>query len=180
LLSLYYPNVDGLKFMATVSSLRTRRFANRVAETTQPFIRFRLRQDWFALPLTSVQRVAALNGGDRNSNLSQLNVTVIDQQDLKLIDVDRRIFAGIGVLSNSADPLVKDQCLVVLQSSQGELLGLPIDSRPELCRISANRIITVPSNHPTYHSLRCVSAMAEATADIPPLLFLDLEQLCST
>jgi chemotaxis signal transduction protein len=166
--------------MATVSSLRSRRFANRVVEATQPFIAFSLRQVWFALPLQTVLRVVTLNSVDQNSELSSLKVTVTDPQPLKLIDVGPQIFAGLIAFSNeeNAPAPQQNQYIIVIQGAQGQILGIPINSRPQLHRILPSRIILVsPFNHPTYQKLRCVSAMVEATVDVPTLLLLDVDKI---
>ncbi len=177
--------------MATVSSLRSRRFANRVVEATQPFITFRLRQVWFALPLQSVQRVGPFNSTNDNSTndyftLPNPNETIVDQQPLKLINVDQQIFGGsivdpdgaIARHQESAPEARQPLFLITLKNNQGEVLGLPIDSKPQLHRILPSCIIiALPISPPIYQTLNSFNAMVEATADMPTLLLLDLDKI---
>ncbi|NJM76777.1 MAG: hypothetical protein HC852_14525, partial [Acaryochloridaceae cyanobacterium RU_4_10] len=125
--------------MATLSSLRSRRFANRVAEATVQLIAFRLRQDWFALPMDAVQRVASARSGDswlfqsgnapgvRISSESGVTANLVDLQGLNIIDVDQRIFAA-DVSPDRADLLSEsqqDHCFIILRPQAGETFGLP-------------------------------------------------------
>jgi chemotaxis signal transduction protein len=167
--------------MATLSSLRSRRFANRVVEATVQLIAFRLRQDWFALPLDAVQRVASVQSGDSISNESGVMVNKVDQQGLTVIDVDRRIFVQAGLSLNratlSTEPQ-QDYCFIILQPKEGETFGLSIDSRPQLRRISQSLIIPLSSTHPVYKQLKSVDSIVNQTDDTQPLFLLDPTQLC--
>jgi chemotaxis signal transduction protein len=167
--------------MATLSSLRSRRFANRVAEATVQLIAFRLRQDWFALPIDAVQRVASVQSGDSISNESGVMVNKIDQQGLTVIDVDRRIFVQAGLLPDratlSTEPQ-QDPCFIILQPKEGETFGLSIDSRPQLRRIPQSLIIPLSSTHPAYKQLKSVDSIVNQTEDTQPLFLLDPAQLC--
>jgi chemotaxis signal transduction protein len=173
--------------MATLSSLRSRRFANRVAEATVQLIAFRLRQDWFALPIDAVQRVATVQSGDRSapgvriSNESGVMVNFVDQQGLTVIDVDRRIFVQAGLLPDratlSTEPQ-QDYCFIILQPKEGETFGLSIDSRPQLRRIPQSLITPLSSTHPAYKQLKSVDSIVNQTEDTQPLFLLDPAQLC--
>jgi chemotaxis signal transduction protein len=167
--------------MATLLSLRSRRFANRAAEVTVQLITFRLRQDWFALPIDAVQRVASVQSGDLISNESGIMVNRVDQQALNLIDVDQRIF-GQAELSPkdanlSAEPQ-QDPCFIILQPQEGETFGFPIDSRPQLRRVPQSLIIPLSSAHPGYKQLKSVAFIVNQTEDTQPLFLLDPAQLC--
>jgi chemotaxis signal transduction protein len=167
--------------MATLSSLRSRRFANRVAEATVQLIAFRLRQDWFALPIDAVQRVASVQSGDSISNESGVMVNLVDQQGLTVIDVDRRIFVQAGLSLNRATlsaETQQDPCFIILQPKEGETFGLSIDSRPQLRRIAQSLIIPLSSTHPAYKQLKSVDFIANQTEDTQPLFLLDPAQLC--
>jgi len=167
--------------MATLSSLRSRRFANRVAEATVQLIAFRLRQDWFALPLDAVQRVASVQSGDSIPNASGVMVNLVDQQGLTVIDVDRKIFVQAGLLPDratlSTEPQ-QDYCFIILQPKEGETFGLSIDSRPQLRRIPQSLIIPLSSTHPAYKQLKSVDSIVNQTEDTQPLFLLDPAQLC--
>jgi chemotaxis signal transduction protein len=167
--------------MATLSSLRSRRFANRAAEVTVQLIAFRLRQDWFALPIDAVQRVASVQSGDRISNESGVMVNLVDQQALNLIDVDQRIFEQAGVSpkrANLSAETQQDHCFIILQPQEGETFGFPIDSRPQLRRIPQSLIIPLSSTHPAYKQLKSVNFITNQTEDTQPLFLLDPAQLC--
>jgi chemotaxis signal transduction protein len=171
--------------MATLSSLRSRRFANRVAEVTVQLIAFRLRQDWFALPIDAVQRVASVQSSNRISNESGVMVNLVDQQALNVIDVDQRIFGQAELLTKranlSAEPQ-QDHCFLILQpqEQEGETFGFPIDSRPQLRRIPQSLIIPFPSAYPAYKQLKSVGFIVNQTEDTQPLFLLDPAQLCQT
>jgi len=167
--------------MATLSSLRSRRFANRVAEATVQLIAFRLRQDWFALPIDAVQRVASVQSGDSISNESGVMVNFIDRQGLTVIDVDRRIFVQAGLSLNRATlsaETQQDPCFIILQPKAGETFGLDIDSRPQLRRIRQSLIMPLSFTHPAYKQLKSVDFIVNQTEDTQPLFLLDPAQLC--
>jgi chemotaxis signal transduction protein len=167
--------------MATLSSLRSRRFANRVAEATVQLIAFRLRQDWFALPIDAVQRVASVQSGDSIPNESGVMVNFVDQQGLTVIDVDRKIFVQAGLFPDratlSTEPQ-QDYCFIILQPKEGETFGLSIDSRPQLRRIPQSLIIPLSSTHLAYKQLKSVDSIVNQTEDTQPLFLLDPAQLC--
>ena len=173
--------------MATLSSLRSRRFANRAAEVTVQWIAFRLRQDWFALPIDAVQRVASVQSGNRSapgghiSNEAGVMVNLVDQQALNLIDIDQRIFGQAEwspKRANLSAETQQDHCFIILQPQEGEIFGFPIDSRPQLRRIPQSLIIPLSSAEPAYKQLKSVDFMVNQTKDTQPLFLLDPAQLC--
>jgi chemotaxis signal transduction protein len=166
--------------MATLSSLRSRRFANRVAEATVQLIAFRLRQDWFALPMEAVQRVASAQPGDSISSESGVTANLVDLQGLNIIDVNQRIFAA-DISPDRADllsELQQDHCFIILRPQAGETFGLPIDSRPQLRRIPQSLIIPFSSTHPAHKKLKSVDFIVNQTEDAEPLFLLNPAQLC--
>ncbi|MGF1600857.1 MAG: chemotaxis protein CheW [Thermosynechococcaceae cyanobacterium] len=168
--------------MAILSAGRSRR--GRKAEATEQFIAFRLRQEWFALRIDAVHRVVTLGQTFGDPGHTGIGLTQYQDQELLVIDVSQRIFA-----EEKYESLIKfeagtndsaQRCLIVLKNSQGELIGLPIDSQPEVKRAPASRLTPLPATYTSRSKIRCLSSMMVQLPDEPPLFLLDPDQLSAT
>ncbi len=166
--------------MATSSlgSLRlttpARRFANRKAEASQQIITFQLQQEWFALPIESVQRVIWLDKVYGDPHRTGVSLTQYQEQELLVIDVSYRIF---GQETTAIYITQSQRYLVVVQNAQEELVGLPIDSQPSVRRVPQSSFKPLPQSYIIQGNVRCVSSTTVQLSHQEMFFLLDPEQL---
>lgn len=161
--------------MAILSSGRARR--SRKTEVTEQLIAFRLRQEWFALPIASVHRVVTMGKVFGDPGQTGVGLTQYQDQELLVIDVGRRIFSeAADLIAVEAKPS-EQRCLMVVKNSEGELVGLPIDSQPEVRRAPKSQFMPLPSTYAARSKIRCLSSTMVQTGDNTPLFLLDPDQL---
>jgi chemotaxis signal transduction protein len=168
--------------MVALTPLRARRFANRITEPTQQYVTFRLRQYWFALPVEALQRVSSADAGNRDE--TGTGMADPEPDDLTVINVGQRIFAAESAAVSSR-PLgslpareTEATCFIVIQTSTGDRLGLPIDSQPKLLRIPQSRLSPFPLEHPAYGQLQSVCAIMTESDLAEPIFLLNADRLC--
>jgi chemotaxis signal transduction protein len=161
--------------MAILSSARSRR--GRRAETTEQFIAFRLRQEWFGLPIESVHRVVTMGKVFGDPNQTGVGLTRYQDQELLVIDVSQRIFSETAGRSAATAEHDEQRSLIILRTSDGELVGLPIDSQPEVRRLSKSQFVPLPTTYAARSKIRCLSSMMVKTEDGASLFLLDPEQI---
>ncbi|HEY9749895.1 MAG TPA: chemotaxis protein CheW [Allocoleopsis sp.] len=172
--------------MATLSSLKSRRFGAKQTEATQQILTFRLDQEWFALPIQAVQKVVSLGQVYGDPQRSGVSLTLYQNRELVVVDVGHRIFGRTPSQETSApastghsfsQDLGLTRYLLVLQTRSGELVGLPIDSQPALRRVPMSAFGPLPAAYATEGNIRCVSSLMLQTAEELPLFLLDPEVL---
>jgi purine-binding chemotaxis protein CheW len=174
-------------------------FARR-RETTQQLIVFRIRRDWFALPIRAAYRVILL--GQVYGVQGEVGLTRYQDRNVSVIDIQRRIFgdgrnlgdrpslpasapASSSASSNgSAPPLISHSIegssqrhLLLLQSSEGELIGIPLNEFPALRRVPESAFTPVPQTYLAEGGIRCVSALITSSHTESPIFLLNLNQL---
>ena len=174
--------------MAVFSPLTSRRASKRKAEATQQLIVFRLNNERFALPIRAVQKVIPMShiyGGSQGAGVS---LSLYQDQELLVIDVEHRIFRS-APSSYSPKPALPHKgqeeqpditlarFLLIVQSPQGKLVGLPIDSPPSLQRVPESAFTPLTSTYMAEGNIRCVSALILQNNDEPPLFLLNPEKL---
>lgn len=131
----------------------------RVAQAldTRQLLVFRIRQEWFALPLQVLQRVVPMGRIHGDQGDLGIGVTRYEDQELLVIDVGRRIFPR----RSDEGPTVpaSERHMVILQAPSGEMIGLPIDSRPALKRVPSSAITPLPPTYTHLAYVQCVSGM---------------------
>ncbi len=144
--------------MRLFQSRPSRRTRSAQTLDTRQLLVFRIRQEWFALPLEVLQRVVPMGRIHGDQGDLGIGVTRYEDQELLVLDVGRRIFPR----SQDQGPTVpeSEQHMVILQAPSGELLGLPIDSRPALKRVPSSAIAPLPAAYTTLAYVQCVSGMA--------------------
>ena len=174
--------------MAVFSPLTSRRASNRKAEATQQLIVFRLYNEGFALPIRAVQKVIPMGNIYGGSQGAGVGLTLYQDQELLVIDVEHRIFRS-APSSYSPKPALPPQrqeeqpditlagFLLIVQSPQGKLVGLPIDSPPSLQRVPESAFTPLTSTYMAEGNIRCVSALILQNNDEPPLFLLNPEKL---
>jgi purine-binding chemotaxis protein CheW len=174
--------------MAVFSPLTSRRRSTaRKARATQQLIVFHLENEGFALPIRAVQKVIPMGQVYGASEGAGVSLTLYQDQELIVIDVKRRIFreAPNQYLSggNLSPQLTKqpkgvaERYLLIVQDSQGKLVGLPIDAPPSLQRVPESAFSPLTSDYINEGNIRCVSALIIPNNDEPPLFLLNLNQL---
>lgn len=182
--------------MAIFSPLRSRRLSLRPTETTQQLIAFRLRQEWFALPIETVLKVVPMGSVYGDPKGTGISLTIYQGCELLVVDVAHRIFGEAPSLdfairnmlsptqqeeySQRYEPVVvaEQRYLLIVQRSDADLFGLPIDSAPVMRRVSESSFNSLPATFVAQGNIQCVSSlMIPATDEQPPLFLLDANQL---
>lgn len=173
--------------MAIFSSVRSQRDANRNTEATEQLIAFKLRGEWFALPVAAVQKVIPLGQVHGDPNQTGISLTLHQGQEITVVDVGHRIFneeAQSSSNGNTPRPQTKDspvsqKCLVLVNTAEGGVVGIPIDSQPTIRRAGKSQFAPLPSSYLKQGNIHCVSSMIVDDGGVKPLFLLDPEQLSS-
>ena len=162
-----------------ISSLRSRRLAARQTEVTQQLIAFRLRQEWFALPIQAVQRVVPLDKVYGDPHGTGISVTTYQGNEILVIDVGQGIFKGVPEAASQprGESPDKQRYLAIIQSSADNFVGLPIDSPPSLRRVPESAFKALPERYLTKGNMQCVSSLVPSIDSQPPLFLLNCERL---
>lgn len=172
--------------MMTPSSIRLRRGQPAIA--TQKLIVFRLRQEQFALPIQFAYRVVEMGQVYGAQSESSVGLMVYQGRELLVLDIDRLVYASPPPLrpqlpSTTAEQhkrtthFLSPQCLLILKTTQGNLVGLPLPSQPELQRVPESAFVPVPANYLAQGHIRCISALVVVDPTSDPLFLLNLNQL---
>jgi chemotaxis signal transduction protein len=162
----------------------SQRLANRRAEPLQKLIVFRVRREWFAVPIQFAHKVVPL-GLVYGASEGGISLTRYLDQELPVIDVERRIFGhGVDLSSqmllpgDAARSIPGDQrYLMIVEDQEGLLIGIPLDSPPTLRRAPKSAFSPIPAVYLAEGSIRCVSALITVSESEPPFFLLNLDQL---
>lgn len=159
-----------------------RRTKTRRSEPTQQLIVFRILQEWFALPIRAAYKVIPI-GQVYGIYRGGVGLMRYQERDVLVIDVQQRIFAESvhppmleGIASSNDAETTSPHYLLLIQSIQGELIGIPLDTFPCLRRVPESAFAPVPPLYLAEGRVRCVSALI-TFADEPPTFLLNLSQL---
>lgn len=176
--------------MSRLSLLRDRRTANVREERKQSFLVFNLGSDRFALPLLAVQKVSILGTLFGDPQQSGIGLTVHEGQQLAVIDVERRILQRSPQLSPSdssatrtqeqtTTPVHPTQFLLILQNAQGEIMGLPVDSKPKIQAFAEQSLNPLPPTYEDHAAIHCVSSLMIDNQD-QPIFVLNPDLVCQS
>lgn len=174
--------------MAIFSSVRSQRGTNRKTEATEQLISFKLRGEWFALSVTAVQKVIPMGNVYGDPNHTGISLALHQGQEITVVDVGHRIFnetSGIADELEVATPSEEEakqasqQCLVLVKTAAGGVVGVPIDSQPIIRRAGKSQFSPLPSSYLDRGNIHCVSSMVVDDGGTEPLFLLDPEQLSS-
>jgi len=140
-------------------------------EPTVQYLSFRLRQEWFALPLALIQKVVVLTEISADSTARGIGLVRVEGRELVVVDVGRLLFRFTAAATEES----MERYLLILAG--GEDLGLPIDSRPMLRRLPATAFAALPSTYSTFAEIRYISSRAVLAEGEPPLFLLDAPRL---
>lgn len=175
--------------MATFSTLRSRRMANKKARAVQQMIGFRLDREWFALPILAIHRVVPLGkiyGDPQNTGIS---LTTYEEEELLVIDVAKQIFNNTKSIAYNEETTnfatenifdLEQQRYLLILENESSLLGLPIDSPPTMHRVEYNAFKPLPEAYLKQGNIKCVSSQIIELPDLPPLFILDRQKLIAT
>jgi purine-binding chemotaxis protein CheW len=170
--------------MAVFSPLTSRRSTRRQGVATQQVIVFRLRNEGFALPIRAVQKVMPMGNVYGAPQGGGVSLTLYQDQELLVIDPGHRIFRGVPSQVKSettAQEPYRDTngagYLLIVQSSTGKLVGLPIEEPPALLRVPESAFSPLLSDYISEGNIRCVSALIIQNKDESPLFLLNPDQL---
>ena len=169
--------------MAIYSPLRSRRFAARQTEATQQLIAFRLRQEWFTLPVHAVQKVVQMGKVYGDPQGTGISLTNYQDKELLVVDVGHRIFAEAPNPDLASEEVKKtndftqQRFLLIVQSEAGDLVGLPIDSPPAIRRVPESAFTPLPEAYMAQGNIQCISSKMVQLTNQPPLFLLDPNRL---
>ena len=172
--------------MAIFSSVRSQRGTNRKTEATEQLISFKLRGEWFAVPVTAVQKVIPMGKVYGDPNNTGISLALHQGQEIMVVDVGHRIFNETAQSNElaAATPAednvqASQQCLVLVKTAEGGVVGVPIDSQPIIRRAGKSQFSPLPSSYLDRGNIHCVSSMIVDDGGTEPLFLIDPEQLSS-
>jgi purine-binding chemotaxis protein CheW len=173
--------------MTIFSTLRSRRFANKQQETTEQMITFRLRREWFAVPILTIHKVVILGEVYGDPHKTGISITKYEGKEILVVDVGQRIFNNCqpGEIieekteSETSSLLLSRQqrYLIILHSQEHDLIGLPIDSEPVMRYVAQSAFKPLPENYLVQGNIQCVSSQIIDLPDFPPIFLIKTEQL---
>lgn len=168
-----------------MSISHSRRMALRHAENTQQLIVFRVLQAWFALPIQIAYKVISLERICRTPQHGGVGLTYYQHQEVLILDLQHRIFGEqpSPLLPGSDQPSAEElpetysRHLLLIQTVQGDLIGLPLNVPPVLRRVPKSAFAPVSSDFLAQGNMRCVSALVVPSNDEPPIFLLNPHHL---
>ena len=106
-----------------------------------------------SLPIQAIYRVVTQNLV-HGSGLHPVGVTLINDLEVIVIDLYRRLFKSTPTEST------KTHCLVIVQSSSGELYGIPTPDTPELMDVPLSLLRVLPESYRRADTLDIASHVA--------------------
>lgn len=165
--------------MAIYSPLRSRRFAARQTKANIQLIGFRLRQEWFALPIDAVKKVVPLGNVYGDPQGTGISLTNYQGRELLVVDVGRRIFGdrdnSLAQSPTSNPP--EQRFLLIVRGDRDTMVGLPIDSPPSICRVPETAFTPLPEIYLDRGNIHCIASTTIQMPDRPPMFLLDAERL---
>ncbi|NEQ55523.1 MAG: chemotaxis protein CheW [Leptolyngbya sp. SIO3F4] len=171
--------------MAILSPLKSRRLRSHKGDTTQQVIVFQIQHEWFALPIFAVKKVVPKSDTHGDYHNSGAGLTVHEGKELLVLDISHQVFGNINkplsspaaqTLSSSTEEPSQGY-LLIIQSRQGDLVGLPIKASPTVRRFSQSSIVPLPSNYAARVNIQCVSGLIVQAENQPILFLLNSDQL---
>lgn len=183
---------------------RHRRITPRPVQGTQQLIVFNIRHETFALPIQFAYRVIPMGAIYGAHESGGIGLTRYNNQDVLVIDAARRIFGESSsqplLPATSNEPQTQSQAksqspssaeqpsppenyalrhLLIIQVSPTELIGIPLDTPPNLRRVPDSAFAPIPAAYLTQSKMRCVSALVISAENESPTFLLNPNQLNS-
>ena len=161
--------------MAIFSPLRNKKIGAHLAENTRQMLVFQLQKEWFAIPIELVKQVVVLKEVYGDPAQNGISLTLYQNQEILVVDVGKRIFPQ-G--KNTEDVKNDEQrYLIVLENSEGEIVGLPINGTPSLKRVADSAFSPLPSGYISEGNIQCVSNLIVESNEQKPYFLIDVEML---
>ncbi len=183
-----------------LSSLKSQQYKTRVAQKTRQVIAFQIREEWFALPIGAVHKVVPMSNTYGDPLGSGMSIMVFQGQELGVLDVERKIFGkplpqenlllapsltadtdtdtSFSLLPQTETPKIQTpEYLIILQNTQGNIVGLPIDSSPLVRRFPDSSFAPLPNGFVSQTNIQCVHLLIIRADYQPPLFVLNPDQL---
>lgn len=148
--------------MSIPDSARARRFAARQTETFHPLILFRVREEWFAFAMETVEKAIELESVAPHPIDPDLYLTRYQEREIVVIEAESYLF---GEKARSDD---EPRYLVILRTEEGEI-GLSIDAAPGIRRFPGSAF--GPAGEGTDNP---IASGLVRPADHPPISVLDI------
>lgn len=170
--------------MAISSSIRSRRFAARQAKLLgdnqsgkiQHLVIFKLRQEWFAVAVTSVYKVIPFPKLYEAPHHKGVILTNYQDREILVIDVGQKIFGELP--QNFADIRnLEAQYLLILGINDNNLIGLPIDSIPSVKRIPESAFMDIPESYLSTGNIHFIGDKMIKTEEFPRVFCLEILKL---
>ncbi len=147
-------------------------------EPTLRLIAFRLRHNWFCLPLAMARRVIPA----ADPTAPGLGLTQLHQENIPIMDVADRVYQSAPLLPSPNDPAPAGpnqplKSILVIDSPRFGLLGLPIDGIPNLKRARQSAFSLVPATYLAMNRLQGINTLVTLSEAEPPLFLLDVDAL---
>jgi chemotaxis signal transduction protein len=158
----------------------SRRLAKQQKRSKQQLIAFQIHQNWFALPIQVVRKVVPLGPVYGIAEQGAISLTRYENQDVPVIQVDALIFNPPTTTALPVKPeeeANQQRYLLVVHVAEDELVGIPLEAQPKLCRVSETAFAPLPPRYTSAVTLHYVSALVTLADDQPPLFLLNLQQL---
>ncbi|MBD0266724.1 chemotaxis protein CheW [Pseudanabaena sp. FACHB-2040] len=150
-------------------------------------ITFPVRQDWFALPIQTAQKVVPLTAVHSSGHAHGLGLILIDGHRVPTIDLERHIYRdvpqavlpAVGYSAKLPLPeLIDPRHVVIIKLPQlAEVLGLVVSHAPVLRRVPQSAFAPISVAFLSMSQMRCVNAVISLPQQEDPIFLLDLEQV---
>lgn len=150
-----------------------------VHEPTLQLIAFRVRHNWFCLPLALARRVIPLEADDP---ALKLGLTQLHQENVPILDVADRVYQSVPLLPSPSDPSPEEQgtplqSILIADSPRFGLLGLRVDGIPNLKRARSSAFSPVPATYLIMNRLQGINTLVTLSKTEPSLFLLDIDAL---
>ena len=137
------------------------------------FITFKVADYWFSLPIAAVLKIVNCPPPEKGGIVT-LGVVQLGSHTIQLLDL-----YSMFDLDADAKTLEKSSFLLVLRNAQKKLLGITLDTPPDLIELSLSNFQSVPKNNYSAAKRRWVSHIAVVSEQgiSRTLLLLNLKAL---
>ncbi|MBW4468990.1 MAG: chemotaxis protein CheW [Stenomitos rutilans HA7619-LM2] len=174
--------------MSLQLSPKSQRLRARKAEVTHQLIVFRLRQEWFALPIHVAQKVIPLGKLYGAGNGTDVSLALYQDREIPVLDIQRRIFgtgsqpllpgkAASSHPTNHAELSPATPLLLLVQTSAETTIGFPLDTQPSLRRVPESAFVPLSPTYLAGGQVRCAKCLIVLDSEQPPIFLLNLDQL---
>ncbi len=149
--------------------------AQTVEKETIRIIVFTLGEYYFALPINAIVQVTE-SPQELIQHLDGLGLVMLENQSIILLNLHQKLSPNSGLSSSE----VKGDFLILTQTPQGELCGIPLDTLPNMMELSYEQVQPLPKAYQSknLYGLARFVTFVSLVENQPqkPIYFLDVEQ----